>query len=1282
MLTLRRTAALVLSFVLLPTLVVTAGAAPSGAAPSPDRPLFRALDGFHLPSAELTARPRQFSAYRVELAGVRAALAGSGTQTLAVPAPTGETVAFTVAEDSVMEPQLQAAHPDIRTYAGRSADGSSVRLDVTPLGLHAFVRQLDGRAWYVDPVQVRAGEDRVVSYFGAAVPPAAEAFVEHDLLDPAGASAVGDDQAFGAPGGTVSTRTYDLAFLTDPTYADHFAGEATDPAVIDGLVLAAKTTLVNRVNEVYNDDLAIKFVLINGTDTELNLATVAEATGPNGPCGASPCFTSAQLASCSGSTLDRNEFVLGMLVGADNFDIGHIGLGVNGGGIAGLGVVGGPFKADGCTGLPEPDGDFYGIDYVAHEMGHQMGGDHTFNGTQLNCSTGNRNVDPYTTQVEPGSGSSIMAYAGICQQDNLQPHSDPYFSFASVDQINATTSAAPGTVDEQQVVSFAGFDGADAFTISCAGCSTSAPIANGGLTYNKQTVADAVSTATGQTVTAAEVTDYDSGGFPFADPTSSPSPAGFTVDFALAGSGTPVPTLVIAPTTGTFTAKVGTVYNGGDETNQGVVAPAVPANKAPVVTAPADKTIPTRTPFTLTGSATDLDGEPLTYMWEQTDAGGAQGTGLVSNNKTDGPLFRQFGTAAQVSKTDSLTYHSPGENLAGSSPSRTFPDLAQVVAGNTNAKTGTCPAAPPAPASGGATNVPAATIDCYSEFLPTSSWMGNTTLAGRYPASPRVMHFRLTARDEFTPDAAADHAGGLASDEVALTVSSSAGPFLVTSRGSAGSPADAGATEAVTWAVAGTNTASLATNVSISLSIDGGATFPYVLAASTPNDGTQDVTLPDVTTAHARIKVEAVDNYFFAVNDADFTINGPLTVTTPASPTVQYSDALPPGVGATASSPSNDGDQLTATVSGLPGLSATRVSTSPDGDRPGTAQFGVSGVVSSPPGSYPVTLTVTDSAGPVAVTTFPVVVTPEDATVTYSGDRDVAASNGSAVVTLASTVGDIADSIRGNITGASVTFVNRATGANLCASPVSGGPLSGTASCRATLATGQYRVGTVVGGRYARDSASDDVVVRVGQAQGIDTRVAAGAVSDGFVLTRRLTITNSASQPASGFVCTFDGKSIPCGATATLKFKPGTHVYTAAAKDASGSVDATPAVLRFASPANDGQLKLATDGWTRHKDKSSYRGGYTEGSRRGLVMTKRGKNITAIALVVHTGKGFGKVAVFLGKNKLKTVKLAGKAHKAVLVPVATFGTPTKGLVRVVTLTGKPVRIDGLGILEG
>ena len=85
-------------------------------------------------------------------------------------------------------------------------------------------------------------------------------------------------------------------------------------------------------------------------------------------------------------TLARNRVVLGQLVGASNYDVGHIGLGVDGGGVAYLGVVGADYKGGGCTGLAEPKGDFFAIDYVAHELGHQYAGNHTFNGDQWNAA--------------------------------------------------------------------------------------------------------------------------------------------------------------------------------------------------------------------------------------------------------------------------------------------------------------------------------------------------------------------------------------------------------------------------------------------------------------------------------------------------------------------------------------------------------------------------------------------------------------------------------------------------------------------------------------------------------------------------------------------------------------------------------------------------------------------------------------------------------------------------------------------------------------------------------
>ena len=160
-------------------------------------------------------------------------------------------------------------------------------------------------------------------------------------------------------GQPVQRHFYRLALTSDPSYAAYF-GTAN--------VLAEKVTLINRVNQIYNDDLATELRLVNDTD-KLNLDTDAEATGADGPCGAAPCFDVEDLATrrpdddlpgdldfCTILTLGQNRTVLGQLIGASNYDVGHIALGNNGGGVAYLGVVGGDYKGGGCTGLPEPEG--------------------------------------------------------------------------------------------------------------------------------------------------------------------------------------------------------------------------------------------------------------------------------------------------------------------------------------------------------------------------------------------------------------------------------------------------------------------------------------------------------------------------------------------------------------------------------------------------------------------------------------------------------------------------------------------------------------------------------------------------------------------------------------------------------------------------------------------------------------------------------------------------------------------------------------------------------------
>ena len=739
--------------------------------------------------------------------------------------------------------------------------------------------------------------------------------------------------------------------------------------------------------------------------------------------------------------LGRNRIVLGQIIGAANYDVGHIMLGRNGGGVANLGVIGGNIKAQGCTGLPTPVGDYMAVDYVAHEMGHQFAGNHTFNGTQSNCSGGNRNAG---TSVEPGSGSSIMAYAGICQQDNLQPHSDPYWSQRSYDEITALVTGVRANVSEVQNVSLRGFDGSDGVTLFFKGSSvgpfvrgvnytaadiqgvlsgqevqnvvlasydtngdsyrltyqgaSSVPIVRGqnntaaGITAalvggneSQQVTLTSFAAATqsfqiavgattsptvfglgGQAVTAANlqtaitaitgagtatVSGAGNGGFTVTfggtltntdvaplsivnctltctssvrenvkgSPALTTWPAGGTVTVGtvtdagynllfggtlagvdvdpLAVTGTTGATGIVSESTkggpgilgagatatvtgfgggafddtgfqvsfggtlagldqpslgllisGGATGFVGETAHGGPPNNNGFIVTDT-GNHAPDVTAPAAYTIPPRTPFSLTGSATDPDGDPVTYMWEQNDRGAAAGTGLVSQTKAAGPLFRQFGKGVDVSATDTLKYHSPGENAVNNNPTRVFPDMEQILANNTNAATGTCPTPPAAP-----TALPIATRECFSEFLPTSLWLGFL--------GDRTMNFRLTARDSKPGGGAI----GFASTKV--TVADLASPFQVTSQMLAQQIYGTTA-QTITWDVAGTDVSPISVaNVKISVISDQGET---VLAESTPNDGSYAAVWPNVAGTHARVKVAAVGNVFFDVSDADIT---------------------------------------------------------------------------------------------------------------------------------------------------------------------------------------------------------------------------------------------------------------------------------------------------------------------------------------------------------------------------------------------------------------------------
>ncbi|NUM53383.1 MAG: hypothetical protein HUU46_07050 [Candidatus Hydrogenedentes bacterium] len=140
---------------------------------------------------------------------------------------------------------------------------------------------------------------------------------------------------------------------------------------------------------------------------------------------------------------------------------------------------------------------------------------------------------------------------------------------------------------------------------------------------------------------------------------------------------------------------------------------------------------------------------------------------------------------------------------------------------------------------------------------------GANTLEELLPSLSRTMKFVIVARDL---------TGGFATDETRLTVASAAGPFRVTFPNGA-ETFEGGVKRNIRWNVAGTDAAPIdAADVKILFSEDGGHSFPTILKSSTPNDGKQKVTIPDVETAGGRIKIEAIGNVFFDISDEDFTV--------------------------------------------------------------------------------------------------------------------------------------------------------------------------------------------------------------------------------------------------------------------------------------------------------------------------------------------------------------------------------------------------------------------------
>ncbi len=338
---------------------------------------------------------------------------------LSLPLPTGGFGRFAIVESPMMEPGLAINFPNIKTYGGQGIDDptATIKIDWTDFGFHAMVLSKTSGQMFVDPFSMGNKTD-YMAYARTDLSP--KPFQEIGVLEIENQANLAAKTTIGVCLGS-TLRVYRLALACTGEYAAFFGG--TVNGALSGMV-----TTMNRVNGVYETEVAIRMVLIanNNILIQLNAATDGY-TNNDGV-----------------ALLTENQNKVNGMIGSANYDIGHV-FSTGGGGIAARGsVCDAGNKARGVTGSDQPTGDAFDIDYVAHEMGHQFNGNHTFNANSGggSCTNGTRNPG---TAVEPGSGVTIMGYAGICGTADIASNSIPYFHAASFNEIGIFRTSGAGT---------------------------------------------------------------------------------------------------------------------------------------------------------------------------------------------------------------------------------------------------------------------------------------------------------------------------------------------------------------------------------------------------------------------------------------------------------------------------------------------------------------------------------------------------------------------------------------------------------------------------------------------------------------------------------------------------------------------------------------------------------------------------------------------------------------------------------------------------------------------
>lgn len=327
---------------------------------------------------------------------------------------------FVINETSNFETKLSEKYSMIKSYSAQGVDDPTAvaKISIGTDGFHAVVYSGVEKTLYIDPYS--KDKKSLIVYKRSDLDTDNDSFNCH--VEEAARRGVAETTSLkNAQDGKL--RTFRLALVCSGEYAQfHLTNQNISAAASDEVkkaaVLSAMNTTMTRVNGIFERDLSVRMTIVGDNDKVIFLDAATDNITDGDP----------------DKMINEVQTICDTEIGSANYDIGHI-FSIGGDGLAGGGVVciTGQ-KAKGVTGRSQPIGDAYDIDFVAHEMGHQFGANHTQSNSSCNRYS--------STAVEPGSASTIMGYAGICAP-NIQSKSDDYFHAVSIAEMwNIISSSA------------------------------------------------------------------------------------------------------------------------------------------------------------------------------------------------------------------------------------------------------------------------------------------------------------------------------------------------------------------------------------------------------------------------------------------------------------------------------------------------------------------------------------------------------------------------------------------------------------------------------------------------------------------------------------------------------------------------------------------------------------------------------------------------------------------------------------------------------------------------